>query len=340
MMKRVLFLLPLLALVALIGFSTQSAYAWCTPRILHCGDVIDSNTVQGHDDINRYNCTGSTNWNGKAHVYKINFVGDSLYINLAWTGNSNHTIGVFVLSACNQNTCIAYNAHNLALDLNPGEYWIIVDSRYDYGTAYTLSLTCEDEQLPVELLSFGATDAADGVHLNWTTATETNNGSFRLERQAQDREDWNLVTQINGRGQSSVHTNYSFVDAGAETGMAYAYRLVSVDLGGQTHELQLVTVTHSSVATTETPTEYRLVGNYPNPFNPSTRIIFDMAQAGHATVKVFDIAGRLVTTLASGTFEAGRHEINFDASDNPSGVYFAQFQTVEGTQMIKMVLMK
>jgi hypothetical protein len=339
-MKRALSLLPLIALVALISFHTQSAFAWCTPRILQCGSVIDSTTAQGHDDINRYNCTGNTNWNGKAHVYKINFVGDSLYINLAWTGNSNHTLGVFVLTACNQNTCIAYNAHNLALHLSPGEYWIVVDSRYDYTTAYTLRLTCEDEQLPVELLSFGATDAADGVHLNWSTATETNNSAFRVERQAQDTEDWSLVGQVNGNGQSSTHTNYSFVDANAQTGMVYAYRLVSVDLGGQSHELQLITVTHSSVATAETPTEYRLVGNYPNPFNPSTRIVFDMASAGLATVKVFDINGRLVNTLASSSFAAGRHEINFDASGNPSGVYFAQLQTAAGTQMIKMVLMK
>jgi hypothetical protein len=339
-MRRTIFLLSLFAIIGLFGFQAPSVFAWCTPRILHCGDVIDSSTVTGWDDVSQYSCTGSTNWNGKAHVYKITHLGDSLWIRLNWTGNANHALGVFVLTACNQNNCIAYDAHTLNLNLAAGQYWIIVDSRTDAGTSYELRVYCGDHQMPVELLSFTAADASDGVHLAWSTATETNNSAFRVERQTQDTDDWSLIGQINGQVQSSVHTDYSFVDPSVQPGLAYAYRLVSVDLSGEMRELQLVTVSHAANTTAGLPTSTGLVGNYPNPFNPSTHILFTLAAQSTVTLRVFDIAGRLVNTVASGVYEAGRHDVSLDASNCPSGVYFAQLQTPENTQMIKMVLLK
>lgn len=338
-MKRVLFLLPLFVFIGLVGFRVQTAHAWCTPRILHCGDVIDSSTVNGHDDINRYSCTGTTNWDGKAHVYKITHLGDSLWIRLEWQGDSQHEIGVFVLSQCDQNTCIAHDAHSLDLHPPAGQYWIIVDSRTDAGTTYRLRIYCGDHTLPVELLSFTAVDGPDGVRLAWSTASETNNSRFRVERQLQDSEVWDLVGQVNGQGQSTVRSNYSFVDQTAQQA-TYAYRLISLDVNGEAYELQLITVTHGSSASSQVPTEFRLLGNYPNPFNPSTRIAFDIPAQTRTTLRVFDVAGRLVSTLASGVYEAGNHEVTFDAEALPSGVYFAQLQTAEQSQMIKMVLLK
>jgi len=339
-MKRALLLFPLLLIFTVVGFQVQTAHAWCTPRILHCGDVIDSNTVRGHDDISRYSCTGTTNWNGKAHVYRIDHAGDSLLIHLDWTGNTQHAIGVFVLTSCNANACIAHDAHNLRLRLNSGQYWIVVDSRYDNGTAYRLTVTCGDHRLPVELVSFTGTDSPDGIHLAWATASETDNNRFRVERQPQDTEEWDAIGQVNGQGQSTEMTNYSFVDQGAQTGMTYAYRLISEDINGDTHELQLITVSHSLVAAAQMPTQFRLLGNYPNPFNPNTRIAFEVPDQSNITLSVFDISGRLVSTVASGVFAAGTHEVNFDATALPSGVYFARLLGAQQPQMIKMVLLK
>jgi hypothetical protein len=339
-MKNALILLPLFALIVLFSAQVQMANAWCTPRILHFGDIIDSSTVQGHDDINRYSCTGTTNWNGKAHVYKITHGGDSLLIHLDWQGNSNHALGVFVLRQCNQNTCIAYDPHTLNLRLNAGEYWIVVDSRTDAGTHYRLTVTCGDHRLPVELLSFAATDAADGVHLAWATASETDNSSFRVERQMQDTDDWTLIGQVTGQGQSTARSDYSFVDQSAEQGMTYAYRLLSMDLNGASHELQLVTASHGSVASQQTPTEFRLLANYPNPFNPTTRIAFDVPAQGYITLRVFDIGGRLISTLLSEVREAGHYEVTFDGANLPSGVYFAQLVNSQQSQMMKMILLK
>ncbi|MBU1982846.1 hypothetical protein KJ815_00395, partial [bacterium] len=68
-------------MLLLIGW-TSSAHAWCNPGVVTCLTVIDSSNAQGHDDVNRYNCTGSTQFNGNAHVYRLDHLGGPLWINL------------------------------------------------------------------------------------------------------------------------------------------------------------------------------------------------------------------------------------------------------------------
>ncbi|MBU0507227.1 T9SS type A sorting domain-containing protein [bacterium] len=79
---------------------------------------------------------------------------------------------------------------------------------------------------------------------------------------------------------------------------------------------------------------------YPNPFNPSTTIFFDFPRATRARLCVFDVTGRLITTLADEHFTAGSHALSFDGSALPSGIYFAQLRTENHHQTAKLVLMK
>jgi hypothetical protein len=337
MRKVLMFLIPL-SVLALITLNVPAAHAWCTPRILHCGDVIDSNTVNGHDDVSTFNCSGNIHWDGKAHVYEFHHPGDSLWVTLDWTGTD--TIAVFLMSDCNQNHCLAYGIHGFKVKRNAGDYWLAVDSRKDRGTDYILKLFCGDHRLPVELLAFNAQDSESGVRLSWSTASETDNSRFRVERQLENREDWNLVGVVAGQGQSTTQTNYSYLDETAQAGTTYAYRLVSESSTGEEDVLQLLVVTHAAPATHETPASFRLLSNYPNPFNPSTRISFEVPEQSQLSLRVFDITGHLVTTLADGIYEAGAHEATFDGAGLPSGVYFAQLTGPANAQMIKMVLLK
>jgi|GEM_PF-783656 len=86
--------------------------------------------------------------------------------------------------------------------------------------------------------------------------------------------------------------------------------------------------------------------NYPNPFNPSTNIKFELKNSGHVTLKVFDIMGREVATLANGIFSAGVHNITFDASKAgrnvsiSSGVYYYRLQTDNYSETKKMLLLR
>jgi len=88
------------------------------------------------------------------------------------------------------------------------------------------------------------------------------------------------------------------------------------------------------------PQHYSLHPNYPNPFNPSTRIAYDLPSPSPVTLEVFDLLGRSVFSLAKGTHSAGSYSILFDGSALPSGLYFYRLQAGTFTQTQKMILLK
>jgi aminopeptidase N len=88
-----------------------------------------------------------------------------------------------------------------------------------------------------------------------------------------------------------------------------------------------------------------LRGNYPNPFNPATRIAFSLSEAGPVRLTVHDLRGRLLRVLADGPREAGPHSLHFDGLDRRgrplvSGVYLARLQTAAGTSTHRMTLLE
>ena len=82
------------------------------------------------------------------------------------------------------------------------------------------------------------------------------------------------------------------------------------------------------------------LSNFPNPFNPSTTIYYDIPKQSFVTLKIFDLLGREVTTLVDGDTKAGKHENIFNAKYLPSGVYFYQLKAGEFIQTKKMILIK
>ncbi|RJP74933.1 MAG: T9SS C-terminal target domain-containing protein [Candidatus Zixiibacteriota bacterium] len=78
----------------------------------------------------------------------------------------------------------------------------------------------------------------------------------------------------------------------------------------------------------------------PNPFNPQTVARFEMRDAGHVLLKVYNTAGREVATLMDGWREAGSQEVMFDGSGLPSGIYFARLEANEHIQTLKLALVK
>ena len=88
----------------------------------------------------------------------------------------------------------------------------------------------------------------------------------------------------------------------------------------------------------------RLLGAYPNPFNPQTRIVFDLAQAGPARLTIHDLSGRLVRTLIAGERMAGAGEVVWNGTDDhgqsvATGVYFARL-VADGVTLQKVTLVK
>ncbi|MBU8920916.1 MAG: T9SS type A sorting domain-containing protein, partial [Bacteroidales bacterium] len=93
------------------------------------------------------------------------------------------------------------------------------------------------------------------------------------------------------------------------------------------------------------PTKTSLIGNYPNPFNPSTRIRFDLVEKARVRLDIFDVRGRLVATPLDRTMTAGRKEIDWTAADRngeplASGVYFCRLTAGRVVETRKMVLLR
>jgi len=88
------------------------------------------------------------------------------------------------------------------------------------------------------------------------------------------------------------------------------------------------------------PVQFALHPAYPNPFNPSTELKFDLAANGAASLKVYDTLGRVVATLFDENMVAGTHTVRFDGTAFASGVYFARLVSGSNTAVQKIVLMK
>lgn len=189
--------------------------------------------------------------------------------------------------------------------------------------------------LPVELSTFTAISKGSDVKLNWQTATEVNNYGFEIERFAlsAERQKWEKIGFVNGNGNSNSPKEYSYIDKNIIGGGNFLYRLKQIDNDGQfeyskTVEVQL------------TLSEYALYQNYPNPFNPVTNIRYQLPKESKILIKIYNILGSEVIELLNDKKEPGIYEINFNASNLPSGIYFYQISTPEYSNTKKMILLK
>ncbi|NOS85278.1 MAG: T9SS type A sorting domain-containing protein [Ignavibacteria bacterium] len=91
---------------------------------------------------------------------------------------------------------------------------------------------------------------------------------------------------------------------------------------------------------TEIPKEFILHQNYPNPFNPVTKIEFEVQKSSFVTIKVYDVLGKEITTVANENLTAGIYSVIWDAYNFPSGIYFYKIIASEFTESKKMILIK
>jgi len=190
--------------------------------------------------------------------------------------------------------------------------------------------------IPVELTSFTATANNNNVVLNWATATEKNNQGFEIQRS--NGNGFTTIGFVKGAGTTTQPQNYQFIDRNLNSG-TYSYRLKQIDLDGTSDLSKVVEVEILN------PKEFSLNQNFPNPFNPSTKINFSLAADSKVSLKVFNVLGQEVSTLLNGNLAAGNHEINFNAAGMNTGVYFYKLEAagIDGTNFSsvkKMILSK
>jgi hypothetical protein len=186
---------------------------------------------------------------------------------------------------------------------------------------------------PVELTSFTASAGKNSVKLTWSTATETNNSNFVIEKKTANSA-WAQVGTIAGKGTTTEKQNYSFVDTKI-TSDKVTYRLRQNDFDGSYSYSKEI-----EVATGVTPSNFDLSQNYPNPFNPSTAIKFSVPFDSKVKIEVYSVTGQLVSTLFNGYKSAGNYEVTMKADNLSSGVYIYKLSAGSVTISKKMQLLK
>jgi hypothetical protein len=99
-------------------------------------------------------------------------------------------------------------------------------------------------------------------------------------------------------------------------------------------------LTTSAEPTLEVPRNFLLEQNFPNPFNPSTEIGYQLNTTAEVQLIVYDILGKEITVLVNQVQRAGRHSVTFNANNLASGMYYAKLQAEEKVQIRKMMLVK
>jgi hypothetical protein len=200
------------------------------------------------------------------------------------------------------------------------------------GLAHALILTI-DSTVPVELTSFIASIFEKSVLLNWSTATETNNSGFEVQRKS-DLEDWEAIGFVSGSGTTTETRNYCYSDELISEGI-YSYRLKQIDYSGSYEYSDEIKVEISF------PNEFELEQNYPNPFNPSTVIEFSLPEnVGNVQLSIYNTLGEKVAELVNTTLTAGHYQYQWNAQNAATGMYTYELRTDRFVTVKKMLLLK
>lgn len=252
----------------------------------------------------------------------------SVTANAVLTTNQDVVVSLKMTPGATQGSFkIGYFVSDAALDFSDTAY---------YSASLNNPITISGV-LPVELTSFSASSARDGVNLTWQTATENNNRGFEIERSIDNRS-FISVGFVKGNGTTSEKSYYSFTDK-PMNGQVYYYRLKQVDFDGTSAYSKIIEVKYSAIQS------FKLQQNFPNPFNPTTNIKFDLPVESNVTLTVYNSLGEMVKVIAQGVYQSGSHDINFNAANLTSGIYYYTISAKgasgkEYTHTAKMLLLK
>ncbi len=315
---------------ALTGFPIGPVNAINSQIIL--GDLDNNGTTDLITDDNGaplyhgYNSDGSV-----LDGWPISVTGDNSFYEMPALADINNDGTLDLLGAGNQGFSDPYVFIHL---------W---DTGYPFvGNNYTIPVFQYNERhngvygdlalvVPVELTSFTGIVSDNDVILSWSTASETNNRGFDIERST-DRNNFIHVGFVKGNGTTTQKSVYTFTDKNVNDGNYY-YRLKQIDFDGSYTYSEVVNADINNLS-------YRLTQNYPNPFNPTTSISYSIPVKSFVSLEIFNELGQKVKTLVNGEKEAGNYNASFNAVNLPSGIYFYRLSANSFTETMKMILLK
>jgi hypothetical protein len=185
--------------------------------------------------------------------------------------------------------------------------------------------------VPVTFAALTASSRGGRVTIEWTTASETNNVGFEIERRGEYEQGWSARGFVQGSGTTNTTRSYSFDDRAGADGH-YTYRLKQIDSDGTVNYSPGIDV---DVAAS---TAFDLAQNYPNPFGSSTRIPYTLASESAVRIAVYDMLGREVAVPVNETKAAGRHSVSFRGDGLAPGVYNCRLEIPGNSKTIRMIV--
>ncbi len=202
-----------------------------------------------------------------------------------------------------------------------------------------------DVSLDVQISAFKANPVWNGIRLSWNVQSQVNNAGFDVLRKDPGATRYKIISSylsndsLKGLGTVTSPVIYNFTDTKVQPGDTYHYMIQSVSTTGRTTPLNTLS------ATARVPQTYALYQNFPNPFNPSTTIRFDLKQQSSVVLDIYNVLGQKVMERNYGQMKIGSYEKSINMEQFSSGVYFYMIrvagQNSEGFQAVKkMVLLK
>lgn len=245
-------------------------------------------------------------------------------------GNNENTLvlayGTYGSAGENQFTKLATSTVNTGTNIVTYAFdgALTFNHRYAFGDLNAV--------LPVELTSFSARRKDEVVELRWRTAIELNNFGFEIQRAENHGGPFTAIGFVDGNGTKYSPSDYSFTDTYLEHRTLY-YRLRQIDNDG--------TGSFSDVAEVGAGSAEIVLGNYPNPFNPSTTISFRAPADGLASLTICNALGQIIDVAFAGDVKKDETvSIPFEAGGLPGGVYFCTLRVNGQTETVKMLLTK
>ncbi len=279
--------------------------------------VVDVSDPAAPTEVGSMGTTGSTNWITIAGKYAFLSEGEA-GVRVVDVGDPTQPTNVTAYSTGQsaEGTCVDYD--NVFLADGPDGLYI-----FEFGPLVATMIRW-----------FDAVEESGAVRVSWETISDDEVLGFQVLRR--DSEGAN-TTVVSGRALLPVDAR-SFVDRSVSPGEQHEYVLVVVLADGSEIRSVPATVTVGTG-------NLALYQNYPNPFNPSTTISFTLPKKGTASLKIYNIEGKLVRTLVHGILDAGYKEYSWNGSDHQgvpvsSGIYFYCLKAGGKVLTKKMALLK
>lgn len=283
-------------------------------------------------------------------IYGENFPVYNLWWTYLQTSGNNYTVQLNITQDSNPNPLFFTMPVQIEFGTSAGDTLITLFNN-EQNQNFEFELTGEPQTInfdpgnwilktvnsimPVEVINFhGYLDYSD-IILEWTTRTEINTQGFEVQRSS-DGVTFSTIGFVEGTGGNSSTNNYTFIDEDVTGDLLY--RLKHIDNDGNFSYSFAIEVSGFQV------NNFELLQNFPNPFNPATKIKYIVAEEGFVTLKVYDILGNEIATLVQEEKPVGIYEVDFGDESTAralsSGVYFYRLKAESFTDTKKMLLIR